>query len=330
MLLSAPAVRVTVALILTGLGCFLSGCSVRPRAVAPRPVRGASQGFPVTLTDAQGQRVVVPSPPRRIVSVTPTVTEILFALDAGGRVVAATEQCNYPPQARGLPRVGGFFTPSTEKALAAAPDLVIGQRGNPPEFIAALRRAGVPVFTISPQRLQDIYRDVLAIGRITGQTSQAAAVVAGMRERLRAIEGELASVPGGRRPSAFIFSQISPVWTAGAGTFQDDAIRAAGGRNAGASVHGFREFSTEALLAADPDYLVVSTMGGTSTLMKQQLLASPGLRRLTAVRRNRVIMLDGDELMRPGPRIVDAIEDMARVFYPDRFRAPASSSTSAR
>ncbi len=316
------------ALLLAG-AVLVSGCGNQRKAKANQPAQGAD-GFPVTLRDAQKAFVTVPKRPRRIVSVTPTVTEILFAIGAGDRVVAVSDQCNYPPQVKKLPRVGGFFTPSAEKALAAQPDLVIGQRGNPPEFIATLRKAGVPVFTIAPETLRDIVGNVSAIGQVTGARAGASKVVTDMLIRLSSISEKLADVPESKRPSAFIFSQIGPVWTAGSGTFQDDAIRAAGAHNAGARVKGFKEFSTEALLAADPDYLIVSTMTGTPDLMKQQLLSNAALKRLTAVKAGRVIVLDGDEVMRPGPRVVDAIEAMARAFYPDRFGRSSSSATSSR
>ncbi len=114
--------------------------------------------------------------------------------------------------------------------------------------------------------------------------------------------------------------QVSPVWTAGAGTFQDEAIRAAGARNVGASVQDFKEFSLEKLVAADPDWLILTTMAGSPEQMKRDVLASPALQRLTAVKTGRLLLLNADEIDRPGPRLVNAIEAMQKAFYPEEKR----------
>jgi iron complex transport system substrate-binding protein len=283
----------------------------------------------VTLTDAQGASVTIVRQPQRIVSLAPTVTEILFALGLGDRVVAVTDQCNCPPQASKLPRVGGWFTPSLEKTLAAKPDLVVASRGNPQQFLAALRRSGVPLFAVDPRTLSDIYTEIQHIAQLTGAQQAAARLIGGMRERLAAVAGALRDVPAPKRPTAFIFLQTSPIWTAGSGTFQDDAIRAAGARNIAASKRGFSPFGVESLLAADPDFLLLSTMAGDPDRMKREVLANPVYRRLSAARKGRMILLEADEIMRPGPRLVNAVEAMARAFYPTRFSAPPRPSSSA-
>jgi iron complex transport system substrate-binding protein len=304
----------------------LAGCGQTPTPTRAKTTPAA--GFPLTLTDAQGVSVTLPVRPERIVSVSPTITEMLFAIGAGDRVVAVTNQCDYPPEVKRLNKVGLWFTPSAEKALGARPDLVIGQQGNPPEFIGALRKSGCPVFTtLEPVSLADIHAQLRRLGQLTGARDGAERVIARMQQRLAAVERRIAEVPEDRRPTAFIFLQIGPVWTAGSGTFQDEAIGAAGARNAGSRVKGFKEFSLEHLVAADPDFLLVATMTGDPDMMKRQVLSHSVLKRLTAVRRGRLVMLEEDEIMRAGPRIVSAIEAMAKAFYPGRF---SSSATSAR
>lgn len=322
-------------LAVTGL-LFIWGCgghAQRQRHAHPfgfaqgRPTGG---GFPVTLVDAQGASVTIVRQPARIVSLAPTVTEILFALGLGDRVVAVTEQCNYPPQVTNLPRVGGWFTPSLEKTLAARPDLVVASRGNPQQFLAALRRSGVPLFAVDPRTLDDIYVEIQDIARVTGAQQAAVRLMKGMQERLAAMAGALRDVPERDRPTAFIFLQTSPIWTAGSGTFQDDAIRAAGARNLAATKRGFAPFGVESLLAADPDFLLLSTMAGDPDRMKREVVANPVYKRLSAVKEGRMILLDADEIMRPGPRLVNAVEAMARALYPARFPVPPSSSATSR
>jgi iron complex transport system substrate-binding protein len=291
---------------------------------APKPPgKDAAQGiggFPVVLRDAQGVDVVVEVRPERIVSSAPTVTEILFALGAGERVVAVTDQCNYPSEAKRLAKIGGYWTPSMEKALGAKPDLVIASRGNPPDFVSALRKSGCPVFTIDPKTLDDIFAVIGQIAQIIGEPGAGQRLAGGMRGRVDAVAARVSDVPEEERPTAFILLQVSPVWTAGSGTFQDDAIRAAGGRNIAGEMKGFRAFSTESLVAADPEFLLLSTMQGDPQRMKREVVASPALRRLSAVQGDGIVLLEADPIMRPGPRIVEAVEAMASAFYPERFR----------
>jgi iron complex transport system substrate-binding protein len=297
----------------------LCGCGTQARAPgrAGLPARGSA----VRLVDAQGVEVSVVGRPERIVSAAPTVTEILFALGAGDRIAAATDQCDYPPEAEGLPRIGGWFTPSAERTMAARPDLIIGSRGNPTDFITAMRKSACPVFTIDPKTLDDIYEAIGQIALIIGEAEAGEALVGRMRDRLGAVAARVRDVPEGERPTAFIMLQVSPLWTAGKGTFQDDAIRAAGARNLGAEKNGFAPYSTETLMAADPDFLLLSTMEGDPERMRREVLGDSALRRLSAARDNGIVVLEADPIMRPGPRIVDAVEAMARAFYGERLEA---------
>jgi len=288
------------------------------------------EGFPLVVMDAQGVEVRVETRPERIASAAPTVTEILFALGAGDRVVAVTDQCDYPPEAKGLPRIGGFFTPSTERVLGARPDLVIGQRGNPPDFVATLRRSGVPVFTVDPQTLDDIYATIRQVAELIGDEGGGDELVAHMADRLGAVSAAIADVPQEERPTAFLVLQVMPPWTAGSGTFQDDSIRAAGGRNVAADVRGFRAYSMESLIAKDPDFLLLSTMEGDPERMRREVLANAPLRQLSAARDGNLVVLEADPLMRAGPRIVEAVEAMAEAFYPGRFGDEVAAEATTR
>jgi iron complex transport system substrate-binding protein len=323
----SPSLR--LALLALCAAVLAAGCG-RQRPAPPPAAPPKAGGFPITVRDALGVTVQIARRPRRIVSVAPSVTEILFAIGAGDRVVAACDPADYPPEAGKLPRVGGWFTPSAEKTLGAEPDLVIGARGNPPDFIASLRKSGCPVFTVDPQTLDGIFTAITDIGRITGAEAGAAAVVEGLKQRLRVIAGKLGDVPKEKRPTAFVIISVNPVWSAGSGTFQDDAIRAAGARNVAAELKGFQPFSGESLLAADPDYLLLPVTDQDQDPVKRSALTDPIIRRLSAARQGRLITLDANPIMRPGPRIVDAIEEMARVFYPDRFKSRPSSSAVKR
>jgi iron complex transport system substrate-binding protein len=302
---------------------MLMGCGSRHLDTSEAKARFG--GFPIVVTDAQGVEVTIAARPQRIVSASPAVTEILFGLGASRRVVAVTNQCNYPSEADRLPRIGGFWTPSAERALGARPDLVIGSRGNPPDFIAALRRSGVPVVTVDPNTLDDIFGTIRQVAQMIGDSLSGEDLVGVMNARLQAISQRIGDVPERERPTAFLVLQVAPVWTAGAGTFQHDAIRAAGGRNIAGDLDGFKAYSTESLLANDPDFLLLSTMDGDPERMKREMLASSAFRQLSAVKNRRLVVLEADPLMRAGPRIVDAVEAMAQAFYPSRFSTPVGA-----
>lgn len=324
---SGPALTCLFALAAAVL--LAAGCGKRAGSAPQALLR--SSDFPLEAVDAQGVRVRVERRPQRIVSSGPVVTEILFAVGAGDRVVAVSDQCNYPPQVQQLSRVGGFFSPSVEKTLAAEPDLVIGSRGNPPDFLSAIRASGCPVFTVDPRTLEDIFTVIQQIARLAGNETNGTKLVSDLKARLAAVGDKVKGVPESRRPTVFIFLQVEPIWTAGADTFQDDVIRAAGARNAAGRLHGFTAFGAESLVAADPDYLLLSTMEGDPEFMVRQVASHPVYRKLYAVRKGHLIVLDADVIMRPGPRIVEAVEAMAKAFYPDRLGGAASSSaTSSR
>ncbi len=299
------------------------GCGEKNTNIPNAETRVA--GFPLVVTDAQSIAVTIPARPARIVSIAPAVTEILFGLGAGARVVAVTDQCNYPPEADRLPSVGGYWTPSAERALGARPDLVIGSRGNPPDFIIALRKSGVPVVTVDPKTFDDIFSTIRQIAQMIGDPQAGEDLVGVMQARLKVVADRISDVPEQERPRAFLVIQVTPVWTTGSGTFQDDAIRAAGARNIAAKLKGFGAFSTESLMADDPDFLLLSTMDGDPERMKRELLTSSSFRQLTAVKNDRLVVLEADPLMRAGPRIVEAVEAMAQAFYPDRFTAMKTS-----
>jgi iron complex transport system substrate-binding protein len=306
---------------LLGIVAAAMAAAVCAGGAAEHAEAAASDGgvFPVVMTDAQGVKVTVPTRPKRIVSTSPAVTEMLFALGAGDRVVGVTEQCDYPAGVSGRRKIGGFWTPSVERVLGANPDLVIGQRGNPPDFVKVLRKSGVPVFTTDPKTMEGIFAAIRQVATVTGEASEGEKLIGTMEARLAPVRERVGRIPQNERKTAFLVLQVSPLWTAGSGTFLDDAIQAAGARNVAHGVSGWRAFGTESLLVADPDFIIASTMEGAPERMRDEIVANAVLKRLTAVKEDRVLLLEADPLLRAGPRIVEAVETMARAFYPARF-----------
>ena len=298
-----------------GLALMASGSSFAIAVAAPG--QAVKPNFPVTVRDALGSTVTVRSEPLRIVSLAPAMTEVLFALGLEKRIVGVTEYCDYPPQAKSKPKVGGIVNPSVERVLARKPDLVIGMRLNPKPVLRSLAKAGVPTFAAEPTSIQDLITTITTIGGLTGTHGAARALTARMKERLRDIEKKVHGAP---RPTVALLYSENPLWIAGAGTFPDHVIRLAGGRNAAVGVTGYKQYDVEALLARNPDVILLTSMkGGDNAVRVRDFARRPSMRGLSAVKGNRVYMINADLVDRAGPRIVDGVAEMAAKLHPKAF-----------
>ena len=272
----------------------------------------------VSVADDRGVRVTLPAPPKRIVSLMPANTEILFALGLGGRVVGVTDYCDYPPEARRLPRVGGLTT-SLEKVLSLRPDLILASAsGNRKaiEALEALPEPRPPVFAVDPKTLPDLYSAVLAIGRLTGRTPQAEAVVRKMRAQAAAVAARVRRARS--RPRVLFVLSREPLWVVGSGNFMDEMISAAGGTNVAREVGpGYHPWNLERVVAEQPDAILTTTEG------LDRFVGRPGWSSVRAVRR-RAVLAVGYAAVRPGPRLVDAIARIADWLHPRT--APRSGS----
>jgi ABC-type Fe3+-hydroxamate transport system substrate-binding protein len=256
-----------------------------------------------------------PPPPhtgaaRRILSLTPSWTVVVNAVGAGDRLVGVDELSDWPPPARRVPRVGSGLSPSLERILALRPDLVLVATGlNAPELAGELGRLGVRVLISRTVTFEDVYGDIDQLGAAVGRREAAAAVVARLRARISAVERRVAGLP---RPKTAVVVWTDPLTVIGSGTFVAEALRAAGGDNvAGDSPQPYPQYSVERLLARAPAVIVVGKQSNGPALAP--LLK---LKTLPAVRDGRIHELDANLLFRPGPRLVDGIEALARVLHP--------------
>ena len=271
--------------------------------------------FPITVTDEAGNAVTVPAEPERIVSLSPSHTEILFALGLGGRLVGTTTYCNYPPEVADTPRVGGFSDVDLEQVVGLAPDLVLASTIHSTEVVPRLEELGIAVFVVNPPTVLAVLDSILTIGFITGQARAAAVLVAEMQERIDAI---LEAVAGAAKPE--VFWELGPdLYTAGPGSFIDDLITLAGGKNVAADAQSqWPQLSAETIIVKDPEIIVLAdhNYGETAAMVE----ARPGWADVAAVKEGRMVELANDDVFsRPGPRIVEGLEFLARVFHPDRF-----------
>lgn len=268
------------------------------------PICAAS--FPRTVRDARGVAVTLRAKPRRIVSLAPGTTEMLFALGLGDSLVGDTVYCDYPPAARKITKIGDVNV-NYEAVLARHPDLVVASDANR-AAIGRLTQLGLTVLMIAPTSFSATEASLQLLGQATGQERQAQAVVGQMEAKRRAAAAIAARDP--RRPRVLVVVGLDPLWTAGSGTFIGDILTRAGATDAAASVKGYAPYSKEAALAHPPDVILASPSDQAA------LRADPALQDLPAVRAGRFLNVSSDLISRPGPRLADALLQVARALHP--------------
>lgn len=280
-------------------------------AGAPAPGARAAEPYPLSVTDALGRTVTLRSSPRRIISIAPSVTEILFALGLDRQIVALSSADDYPP-AKVAPKAKvGSVVLDVERIIGLRPDLILGVAGLQRGQLERLIAVHLPVVAVDAVDLAGVYAQIEFIGRLTARTEAASRLVAAMRTRERAVARAVAG-----RPVRRVYVEIwaEPLMTAGRDTFVSDLIARAGGANVFADVRGWPQVSEEAVLRRNPEVIVVTYPQGTSVLARR------GWQQVAAVRARRVAVVSPSLISRPGPRVVDGLERLARAIHPEAFR----------
>jgi iron complex transport system substrate-binding protein len=288
--------------VLAALACFALACG---RPEPPAPASGRS------VVDDLGRTIAVPARPQRIVSLAPNLTEILFAVGAGDRVVATTSFCDYPPEAAARPRVGDTQRPDLERLIALEPDLVVVSTSSQLEDLSArLAGLGIPTYVSRARDLDGVLASIERIGDLVGDRAAGEALAARLRARAVAVRTAVASRPA---PKVFFVVGAEPLITTGHGTFVDDLIRQAGGVSiSGEEASEWPQYSPEAVIARAPEVIVLPTFThGVESAVPAVLAETP------AARTGRVVRVDADLVMRPGPRLVDGLEALARALHPE-------------
>lgn len=279
----------------------------------------AETGWPQTVKDALGRDVTVAAEPRRIVSLTPGNTEILFAIGAGERVVGVTTWCNYPAEARTRPKIGGFAatTIHLETLVALQPDLVVAGDETQRMVIESVGRMGFPVVAVKVREFEGLYTVIEQLGRLTGRTAAATALTDAMRRRVAAVVEQAARIPADRRVRVYWEVFDAPVMSAGKSSMIGHLIELAGGVNVFADVREeYPQVNTEAVVARAPQVILGPDMADNGPLTVERLRARPGWSAIPAVRNGRVHILPADPTSRPGPRLVEGLELLAAILYP--------------
>ena len=296
-------------------------------ACTPEPRSSAGVAGDRSLDDDTGRPFEATAPARRLVSLIPAATEILFAVGAGSQLVARTDYCDHPPAARLLPSVGSGIRPAVEPILSFEPDLVVLFAGpDNAASIERLRELGAPVFAIRHNSIADLYRNIRRLGTLTGRSTAAESLAAGIEVALDSIAERR---PDGPPVRVYYDLWGEPPHTIGGGSYLSDLIRIAGGRNVFGDLDvPSPRVSLEAILAARPDVILVPT-GPSGADPLERLRARPGWTSLAAVREGHVAGVDADLAHRLGPRLPDAARAIADAIERVRPPAPASAGKGA-
>ena len=268
-----------------------------------------------TFSDSLGREVKLDREPSRILPLAPNITEILYFIGLGDRVVGVTNYSYYPPEAFKKPKIGSYNNLNVEKIISLSPDIVIGTKdGNMPGTIDLLDQAGIQSFIVNPRKVADVIDTIEIIGNVCGVQEKAGELSKDLRERLKIITG---NVRDRKKPVVFLQININPIMTVNRNTFHHDLITLAGGINmTGDEPMTYPRISIEELINRKPDIIIISSMerGGRFEKARLEWLQ---WKSIPAVQNNRVYLIDSDLIDRPSPRIIEGLEKMAEIIHPE-------------
>jgi iron complex transport system substrate-binding protein len=294
----------TLAALLLFAGCKRAGVPAQKYGEAERR----------NFTDGLGRAVSISTNPQRIISLAPNVTEILFALGLESRVAGVTSYCDFPEAAKAKEKIGDTLQPNLEKIISLKPDLVAVSTSSQLENLTQrLDQLAIPVYITNPRSVRDVAASIRSLGEVTGTVDRARVLAAEMESRIDAVERRVRDLP---RPGVLYVLQTAPLITAGRDTFINDLINIAGGKSiSGEETAEYPQFSRETVVARAPEVIVAPSIHGA------ELVKEPDLRRdfatTPAIRSNRIVWVSPDLVDRPGPRIVEGLEQLAKGLHPN-------------
>ncbi len=283
-------------------------------------VAGCQPEFqPGTYTDDMGRQVEMNEVPERLISHVPGITEILFALGLGEKVVGVSDYCDYPEEAKLKEKVGGFWNPSVEKIVELRPDLVL-TNGSDEQLVIQLDSLGIECMVLDPKDIDGIFSNIELLGRVAGVEGRARTLITDMKEDISRVVNQAKGAPGARVIYVIDATDLNNPWTAGPGSFVDSFITMAGGENIAAkALAPWVQFSIEEVVSSDPEIIILPSKHGTTFTSSEELKRHPAWRETTAVKQDRIYIIDGDLVDRPGPRFVQGLEEIARFIHPELF-----------
>lgn len=301
----------------------LAGCGVDKQNNNAGKHTTKSNGFPVTITDGDGKKLTIKNKPKRIVSLVPSNTETAFALGLDKAIVGVSDYDNYPEQVKSKTKVGGKDI-NIEKVISLKPDVVLATASdahNSQEGLKQLEDNGIKVVVVNDATsFTDVYKSIEMIGKVTGTREKAEDIIDGMKSKVANIKEEAAKIAKDHPQKVWIEVSAPPnIYTTGTGTFMNEMVNLLGAKNIADDKAGWIPFSEEAAVKANPNVIVL-TYGYYVKDAVNQVVKRKGWQEVSAVKNKRVYNVDSDEVSRPGPRLADGLEEMAKAIYPDNFK----------
>ncbi|PFO06663.1 ABC transporter substrate-binding protein [Bacillus sp. AFS076308] len=303
---------------------LLAGCAgtTKPNEEGNQAkTENTTAAFPVTIKDALGNKVVMKQKPEKIVSLMPSNTEIAYALGLGKEIVGVSDYDNYPKDTLKKEKIGGQQF-NTEKIIGLKPNLVLAHASSASiakDALQQIRDAGIPVLVIAnAQNFEQVYSSIEMIGKATGETKKADEIVKGMKDKLAAIKAKAASIKEKKK----VYMEVSPapdIYTTGKNTFMDEMLTTIHANNVVNDQQGWIKVDQEAIIQKNPD-VIITTYGYYVKNTAQQVLSRKGWENVNAVKNKQVIDINSDLVDRPGPRVVEGVEELAKEIYPDVFK----------
>ncbi len=274
----------------------------------------------VTYTDGVGRQIALPKRVQRVVSLAPSATEILYAVGAGAQVVGVDAYSNYPEAATKVTKVGDYAQISLETVVSLKPDVVLASslHGG---MLGQMEGLGLKVVFVEPRNMEAVYKDIELVGKITGHESEAARVVADMKAKLATVSSKLSGLAVQDRPVVYYEVWSDPLMSAGPKTYTHEVIQLAGGLNLSHDAEvDYPILASELIVARNPAVIVWPTFHGAEQWTPDKFAQRAGWGSIAAVKNGRVSSIDADIMSRGGPRLADAVVEMAKLVHPDLFR----------
>ena len=285
--------------------CLAAGCISQEQK--------AQQQEKATIKDSLGREIIIPENPTKIVSLSPALTELLFALGLDQQIIGVSEYCDYPEQAKSKEKMGGFENPNIELVASKEPDLVFVSAGVQEDIIQKLGEFGITVVALDADTIEQVITNIRLAGILTGKEKEAEQLTDHMKAKMKEIAEK---VQGLAKPKVFFEVWDDPLMSAGTSSFIHNVIEAAGGINIAAdSNERYYTFSVERLLEENPDIYIINSHSHTP----QDIMRRNGYQALKAVQNNKVYVIDDNLISRPGPRVIEGLEQIAKMLHPEAF-----------
>ncbi len=305
---------------------ILAGCGTEAQPEKKEGEKTAQEqmtGFPVTVKDALDEEVIIEEKPEKIISLIPSNTEIVYALDSGDSIVGVTDFDNYPEEAMSKEKVGGMEF-NIEKMISLKPDLVLAPGSTADtakEGLQQLKDAGIAVVVVNDaQSFEEVYQSIEMIGKVIGESDKAAELVDTMKNSFAELKKKAEAIKPEEQKTVFV--EVSPepeIYTAGNHTFINEMLELIGAKNAAGDMEGWPKVDPETMVERNPD-VIVTTYGYYTEKAAEQVLARQGWSNVKAVMDQQVFDVHSDLVTRSGPRLAEGAEELAKAIYPDVFK----------